>query len=161
MPTATLTSRSHGGVSEIFQKPIWNDVDRTHVTALLETRRIRAQHIRELDEFLEFRGSLVDEGLEPETIRSRVAKFFHLDGGVDKLRRVRQALLLIFDEAELAAELAEAISAGIRPRPPAPPGLGGRGLTQSIPVTDLPLPWQRAFSTFLCGYCGAVPLSLG
>lgn len=154
MPTATLTSRSRAGVAEILQKPIWNDVDRTHLTALLETRHIRAQHIRELDAFLEFRGSLVDEGLEPDTIRNRLAKFFHLDGGIDKLRRVRQALVLIFDAPDLAAELADAISAAVRPRPPAAHQLGGRALTQSIPVTELPLLWQRALADMRDGFPG-------
>lgn len=154
MPAAIPTHQTHGGVTEIFEKSIWNDVDRDHVTTLLETRKIRVQHIRELDEFLEFRNSFADEGLGPDTIHTRLAGFRNLDGGLDKLRRVRQALLLIFDEAELAAELAAAISAGIRPRPPVPPGLGGRGLTQSIPVTDLPLPWQRALEDMRDGFPG-------
>ncbi|WP_372922529.1 hypothetical protein [Roseovarius sp.] len=154
MSTVALTSRSHGVIAEILQKPIWNDVDRDHVAARLETREIRAQHIRELDEFLTFRASLVDEGLEPDAIRARLVGFHHVDGGLDKLRRVRRALLLIFDEADLAAELAETISAGIRPRPPAAYRRVGRALTQSIAVTDLPVLWQRALEDMKDGLPG-------
>lgn len=154
MSTATLTSRSHGVVAEILQKSIWNDVDRDHVTALLETRKIRAHHIRELDEFLTFRTSLVDDELEPDAIRARLAGFRHVDGGLDKLRRVRRALLLIFDEADLAAELAEAISAGLRIKPQDTQRRRGRALTQSIPVTDLPPLWQRALEDMRDGFPG-------
>ena len=154
MSTATLTSRSHSGVAEILQKPIWNDVDRDHVTALLETRKIRAKHIRELDEFLTFRTSRVDDAFEPDAIRARLAGFRHVDGGLDKLRRVRRALLLIFDEADLAAELAEAISADTRTRPPAAHRQRGRALTLSIAVTDLPPLWQRALEDMRDGFPG-------
>lgn len=154
MPVATPPHHTHAVVTEIFDKSIWNDVDRDHVTELLETRKIRVQHIRELDEFLEFRRSLADEGLRPGAIRSLLARFFHLDGGIDKLRRVRQALVLIFDEPDLAAELADAISAAVRPRPPAAHQLGGRALTQSIPVIELPLLWRRALADMRDGFPG-------
>lgn len=154
MSTVTPHSRPHGVVAQILQKPIWNDVDRDHVAALLETGKIRVQHVRELDEFLTFRTSLGDEELEPDAIRAGLTRFRHVDGGLDKLRRVRRALLLIFDEADLAAELAEAISAGIRPGPPAAQRQRGRALKQSISVTDLPVLWQRALADMRDGFPG-------
>lgn len=154
MSTASPHPRLHSAVADILDKQIWNDVDRTHVATVLQTKNIRARHIRELDEFLEFRSALVDEGLEPDAIQTRIARFSQVDGGLDKLRRVRQTLLLIFDAPDLAAELAEAIYAAKRPRPPASHQRGGRALTQSIPVTELPLLWQRALADMRNGFPG-------
>jgi len=154
MSAAASQPRPHGVVAEILDKPVWNNVDPTHVATLLETKKIRARHIRELDGFLEFRSAIVDEGLEPDAIRIRLAKFCHLDGGLDKLRRVRQALLLIFDAPDLAAELAEAISAGLRIKPQDTHRRRGRALTQSIPVTDLPPLWQRTLEDMKDGFPG-------
>lgn len=154
MSTARPHPRLHSAVADILDKQIWNDVDRTHIATVLQTKNIRARHIRELDEFLEFRSALVDEGLEPDAIQTRIARFSQVDGGLDKLRRVRQALLLIFNAPDLAAELAEAISAANRPRPPASHQRGGRALTQSIPVTELPLLWQRALEDMRDGFPG-------
>lgn len=154
MPTAAHISRAHSVVSEILQKPIWRDVDHTHVTALLETKKVSTRHIRELDEFLEFRSALVDKGLQPNAIRTRIERFHQPDGGLKKLRRVRQALLLIFDAPDLAAELAEAISDGIQFKPKDTHRRRGRSLTQSIPATDLPLLWQRALADMRDGFPG-------
>ena len=152
MSTARPPPRLHSAVADILDKQIWNDVDRTHIATVLQTKNIRARHIRELDEFLEFRSALVDEGLEPDAIQTRIASFSQVDGGLDKLRRVRQALLLIFNAPDLAAELAEAIYAANRPRPPASHQRGGRALKQSIPVTELPLLWQRALEDMRDGF---------
>ena len=152
MSTARPPPRLHSAVADILDKQIWNDVDRTHIATVLQTKNIRARHIRELDEFLEFRSALVDEGLEPDAIQTRIARFSQVDGGLDKLRRVRQALLLIFNAPDLAAELAEAIYAANRPRPPASHQRGGRALKQSIPVTELPLLWQRALEDMRDGF---------
>ena len=154
MPTTTHISRAHSVVSEILQKPIWRDVDHTHVTALLETKKVSTRHIRELDEFLEFRSALVDKGLQSNAIRTRIERFHQLDGGIKKLRRVRQALLLIFDAPDLAAELAQAISDGIQLKPQNTHRRRGRSLTQSIPTTDLPLLWQRTLADMRDGFPG-------
>lgn len=154
MPKATHISRARTVVSEILQKPIWHDVDRTHVITLLETKKISIRHISELDEFLEFRGTLVDKGLQPNAIRTRLERFHQLDGGLKKLRRVRRALLLIFDAPDLAAELAEAISDGIQIKPQDTHRPRGRSLTQSIPATDLPPLWQRALADMKDGFPG-------
>lgn len=93
-------------------------------------------------------------GLLSASIRARLAGFRHVDGDLDKLRRVRRALLLIFDEADLAAELAEAISAAIRSGPLAAHRQGGRALTLSIAVTNLPLFWQSALEDMRDGLHG-------
>lgn len=154
MSTFQRTPSLHRVVTEILKGPMWRGIDHDYVVTLLETRKIRGCHLVELDEFLKFRASLVDEGLEPDAIRRRIADFGHTKGSLDKLRRLRRTLLLFFDEGELAAELADAISAAVRPRSPRAQPLVGRGLVHSIAVTELPPLWQRALEDMRDGLPG-------